>query len=874
MKLHSIRLRNYRGIVDSTVEFASGVTVVEGPNEVGKSSIAEAIRHLREDKSSSRKQGIKDIQPVGADVGPEVELHLSTGDYEVRYEKGWLKQPYTRLNVIAPNPEQLTSDDAHERFLAILAETVDVDLLIALDVAQGGSLEQAPLAQIKALHSALNESGVEVVDHDEFLVRIEEEYSKFFTKSGKPTGDYKDAIAEVPAAEEAFVELRERSRGMDDMVENHARAQERLDFTRGNAAKAIEELARAEESAAAVADLKRVLDQAQSRAETAQREVQIAQDSLERRDKLLAELASGEELASITAATVNKLEAARSDIDADFETAQAEVDKAQARLDASREQDKRAARALTKARAAVERTRLSERLESIRTYDRQRAQAQATISSIKVTPTDIDRLVALETDVRIAENAKTSAAAQVTVKRLGENPVLIDDTELGAGDQDKFAVIKDLRILIDGIADITMRPGVSPADLDAAVDSARKVLDAALSSLEVESIDQARERAQIRVNAESELAEAMKTVSVLLGRDKREDLEANLAKAERIAGENADDIDDTTADDSTVDIAQLERELEVASADTEAAQAAVDEARTTIESKREVRDRSRVELAQAQTSAKEASLQVERLKTAVAEARERDSDEALQAAVAQSTSRNAEFEEELKAAHEAYMAKDPESLEMILSNARQSVKTNEENLAQYRQEVDGLTALLDDRASEGIYDKLAAAELALETARSKRDRLDRQAKAISLLRSTVLARKEEAQRKYVAPFSQEIERLGRLIFGPELSIEVAEDLSIVSRTLGGRTVPFESLSGGTKEQLALIGRLAVANLVAGEAGAPVVLDDAFGFADSKRLNALNVILNTVGQNAQVILLTCQPERFAGIGGATTVSLGA
>ncbi|MDN5772854.1 MAG: hypothetical protein L0H43_03610, partial [Brevibacterium aurantiacum] len=132
--------------------------------------------------------------------------------------------------------------------------------------------------------------------------------------------------------------------------------------------------------------------------------------------------------------------------------------------------------------------------------------------------------------------------------------------------------------------------------------------------------------------------------------------------------------------------------------------------------------------------------------------------------------------------------------------------------------------------------------------------------------------KEESQRKYVAPFKEQIERLGRLVFGQGLSVEVSEDLEIVSRTLNERTVPFESLSGGTKEQLALIGRLAVATLVDTDSGAPVVLDDAFGFADAERLNALNVILGTVGQSAQVILLTCQPDRFARLGGAKTVSL--
>ena len=132
MRLHSIRLQNYRGIVDATVDFADGVTIVEGPNEVGKSSIHEAIAHLREDKSSSKKASVKDTQPIGVDEGPEVSLHLTTGDIELRYAKRWLRGQYTTLEILRPRPEQLSGDEAHERFLSVLADTVDVDLLVAL----------------------------------------------------------------------------------------------------------------------------------------------------------------------------------------------------------------------------------------------------------------------------------------------------------------------------------------------------------------------------------------------------------------------------------------------------------------------------------------------------------------------------------------------------------------------------------------------------------------------------------------------------------------------------------------------------------------------------------------------------------------------
>ena len=52
-------------------------------------------------------------------------------------------------------------------------------------------------------------------------------------------------------------------------------------------------------------------------------------------------------------------------------------------------------------------------------------------------------------------------------------------------------------------------------------------------------------------------------------------------------------------------------------------------------------------------------------------------------------------------------------------------------------------------------------------------------------------------------------------------VEIDSDLRIRSRTLDGRTVPYESLSGGAKEQLGIVARLAGAALVAKEDAVPV-----------------------------------------------------
>ena len=88
MRLHRVQLRNYRGVVRSDVSFSqNGVTIVEGPNEVGKTAISEGLQFAIDLPDSSKSAQIKAVQPVGRDEGPEVEISLSSGKYDLVFRK-------------------------------------------------------------------------------------------------------------------------------------------------------------------------------------------------------------------------------------------------------------------------------------------------------------------------------------------------------------------------------------------------------------------------------------------------------------------------------------------------------------------------------------------------------------------------------------------------------------------------------------------------------------------------------------------------------------------------------------------------------------------------------------------------------------------
>src|SRR5262249_5143442 len=64
--------------------------------------------------------------------------------------------------------------------------------------------------------------------------------------------------------------------------------------------------------------------------------------------------------------------------------------------------------------------------------------------------------------------------------------------------------------------------------------------------------------------------------------------------------------------------------------------------------------------------------------------------------------------------------------------------------------------------------------------------------------------------RYAEPFRALVEKYAAGVFGPGVGISVAEDLTISAKTVGGSTIPFNQLSAGAREQLALLGRIACA----------------------------------------------------------------
>ena len=121
---------------------------------------------------------------------------------------------------------------------------------------------------------------------------------------------------------------------------------------------------------------------------------------------------------------------------------------------------------------------------------------------------------------------------------------------------------------------------------------------------------------------------------------------------------------------------------------------------------------------------------------------------------------------------------------------------------------------------------------------------------------------------------ERLQRFEKIVFAhaipfpaSEKTAIVDEDLGLVGITRGGNDEEFQGLSIGTREQLAVLLRLAYADLLS-EAGVPVsvVLDDALVNSDDDRRESMKSILYQASKRYQVIVLTCHGRDYTDAGG--------
>lgn len=878
MKLHRLVLTNYRGITHREIEFPDrGVVVVSGANEVGKSSMIEALDLLLEAKDRSAKKEVKQVKPTHADVGAEITAEISTGPYRFEYRKRFHKRCETALTVLAPHREQLTGDEAHDRVRAMLDETVDTGLWQAHRVLQSASTAAVDLSGCDALSRALDVAAGEALSESSqpgatgaealLIDRIEAEYLRYFTRTGRPTGEWAAVTGRLRAAEEEVARSAAAVAQVDDAVRRHAELTDHLGRVAAARAEASQRLAVAQEAADTVAALTRQLKEAELVAAAADAGHKAAVAAVTERRRLRADI--DERATAIAELQVSVTEAV-DEHDTATEVAQAAeaaAEETRAAVETTRARVEAARQAVQQLADREESVRLTARLAKIDAAHRDLERVHTQLAEITLTDEHMRVIEGAEVAVERAAGQAELMSARVELTALGDVEVRVDGEPVGlqAGATWSSSLGAPTDIELPGVLTARVVPGATATDTRAKLVAAQEVLAETLAKAGVDDVTSARRCHQRHRELTAERDRLRATADALTGDDTVDDLRSRLADlggpTEQSAAEPRD-------------AASIRAELDAASA-------AYQQAIVQCETHRKVAQEAAKRLGERAVRATALKEKLTTVEVEIASARARLAEQRA-AASDDELALNAETHGEKARRAGALVAELGEELagtapEAVATALRDAAQQTEELTARHDESAEALREVstqLKVYGTEGRKGQLDEAETEREHAQAEYMRVRRRARAAELLRSVITRHRHATRLRYVEPFRTEVERLGRIVFGETFEVEIDSALRICSRTLAGRTVPYDSLSGGAKEQLGIVARLASAALVANEDTVPVVIDDALGFTDADRLAKMGAVFNAVGGDGQVIVLTCSAQRYASIDGAQHIELAA
>lgn len=876
MIIHRLTIRNYRGVDNASVDFSlRGITVIEGNNEVGKSSLIEGLRLLIEYPDNSNHRDIKAIKPTHRDEGPEIELTAETGPYGFTYFKRFHKKATTTLTITAPSPESLTGREAHERVEQILKETMDLNLWKAVEVQQGTTVSQARFNGVESLAAALDKAaGSEPVGAEEasLLARAEKEFQKYFTPSGGEGKEQKNATAAVGEICATVAEFESQAKRFETDTERLAAVKGEILKLEGIVAGLRTAEKESKENLDKVEKLEHEIDNLDLKLQAAQLAHSAAQKTLDDRRTLIQRIEERKEesqkLADMVAGIDKKLE----DADTAARKTKQSLENVGKQVSNARNGRDQLKNDYDFFRDLHDLQTMKERKEEVDQARGRAAGAREVLAGTTVTEEVLEAIVGAENKMNGAKAKLEVGAPSLTIQALKRQTIRVDGRglKLDEGQLETRTVTEELDLLLPDLLNLKITAGSSSEGIRRKFNEAEEEFLRFCQTYGIKGSAEARKKLQAREEAESRIKDLKKVEKTFLRDLTYEDLTAKIAalqdktdaykKSRPKTPPMADGLDAALRVLKTAEGILRKVDDDWSSAELMLKEAEIKQGKV------------RVEKATLSGNAVQMTKELYDSKKELLSAQQNASDAALQESLNIGLRAVVDNEGVLKLKRKDLASLNPDRVRALMESVSDSLVTAEERHKKFEREAIELGARVKALGDEGLHDKIEDLKSKLYWAEREKQSLSRRAAAARLLYTLLKKERDAANESYKAPFKDKIEQLGRLVFDDTFQVEIDDDLAIKARTQQKITVPFESLSGGAREQLSILARIAAAMLVSAEKPVPVILDDALGYTDPDRLKFMGAALAQAGKKGQVIILTCTPDRYTHLGQTKVVRL--
>lgn len=836
-----------------------GLNIVIEDNEAGKSTMLEALRAAFFVRHNTKNQLAQSYAPHGDAVGPKVEVAFEAEGAPWSVSKRFLRS--ASVEVTGPQG-RAQGEEAEVRLNALLGSVKDNSR--GGDVASYGALGLLWVAQTEALavsapSQIVRDSVAATLEaevgsimggpaYKKVRARVEDQYGAYWTPTGQKKGRQIDARERLEAAEIGANAAADRLAALEKTFADLEGARAKLKVIERELADETD----AETRQVLIASLEiaraaaQILATRHAEQEAASGKVNGLEE-LQRRHELASEAQDKARQA------LRNAQARRKGVGDRLVEARLRVTDARSSLEDARQARQSAMAALTAgedlvairqqaAASAAARDRYAELLELEHEYRDAKALSDTAIPAAS--------LAALEARERAV--AEAQAVLNVGATRVSfsgpDGAVLVDGKPIAAGERS----LTRATTFCFGEAELTVTPPGTAESAEEALAAAQRKLSAALEEFGVVDVAAARSRNEKARDAGAEV----RTLEARIRAATPADLAIGLVagpEALKLYATRLNPVQETPSGDlpdlSALAVAVDRSEDALAKAD------GVQE--STVDALRRIEEED-APLAAAEARATSdlanAQSQIEAIEA-------RPEFPALEADLAQARERAAECDVRLEEAKRNATAHDPAEITKKIEVIDARNRTAGEARNRLLTEIARFENTIEIEGGAGLGDLAATAQEEAEAARAAFERITVEADTLKLLRDTLNEAHDETSAKFVGPVAKRAKRhIERLLPGCELTF--SEDLALSSVTRGGVAEDCEHLSRGTQEQLAVLTRIAFAEMLL-EQGRPVslILDDPLVYSDDGRLDAMIEILTETATRMQVILLTCRDRAF-------------
>lgn len=870
MKLQKIRVEGFKRFRDAftITDLNPGINLIAAPNGKGKSTIAEAVRaaFLERHKTASLGDSLAPWTQPGATPTVQIEFERLGKVHRLQKAFGSKKS----CSLVVEGGTTLTGDDAEQHLCEMLsfrmsnkgaskAEHHGVPGLLWVQQGSSGQIvtqvDNAHEYISRALGDDLGELAAS--EGDKVIQKVEQELALLHTKTGKPTGEFLRSVEELTRKIAALEELQGRIRAYMAQVDTFSSLQSQYsqgERTRPWDAQRIQ-VTQAREKLQALDAVglqhRELLLQLRVTQGTIER-IQLALSALDAEDRAVAE----------------REEDVKSAQDREL-AAQARLEAAESALQNARHEDA-AARAQTAAarRAAT----IASHEQALATATRRKGELEAQLKIVQEQQDELaikhaaagrlagfegagKRLTPKESTVAGARAKLEAASTRLEYELHAPGISLAGESLNGRGAR---TISEASEIVIDGIGSIRVLPGSKDmAHLQADCDRAQADLEQLLHKMGASSAEDARAREQELTEAQTDLRR-LKGVIAGLAPAGPEELRAQMNAAEGEVQQHRRALDELPVSDYDGEIVPV--------GVAEAREAVTQEA---LRKSQEAFDAARPEALKAQEQLRLAQAELEAARALVAGAARADRRRTLSADLVTANATHEAQQSQAADLSAQIEEAGPDLLRSDIERLTKSADALEAAHGRTKAQLDVLAGELKAQGALGLQEEEAALAEQIEGLKRRVADRTRRAAALTHLLNVLTDKRAAVARSIRAPLQKHMNHYLAIQF-PGASIELDEGLrpQRITRTgtYGSETGPFDELSGGEREQIGVIARLAYADLLK-EAGKPtlVMLDDSLVNCDLDRLAQMKRVIYDAAQRHQILLFTCHQELWLDLG---------